>query len=75
MTPCLVRAVAPNGKGCVVRKGSEEIEEPRGRGSLHLGPVALDETLPLTLILRAQRDLDELLGWSQLREPDIIKVT
>jgi len=75
VTPGLVGAVASHGKGCVLRKGSQETEEPCGRRTLHLGAVALDETLPPTAIQRPERDLDETLGWSHLRQPDVIEIT
>jgi len=59
----------------VPRKGSQETEETGGRRTLHLGAVAPDEALPPTPIQRPERELDEIFGWSDLRQPDVIEIT
>ena len=74
VTAGLVCAVAPHGKGGALRKGSQETEEPRGRRTLHLGSVALDETLPLAPAPNPEPDLDQSLGRSQLWQPDVVEI-
>src|SRR5258706_3771281 len=75
MTPGLVGAVAPHRERRLVGEAREEAQQPRGGGTLHLAPVALDERLPPALLPGPQRDLDEILRRRQLRQPEIVEVT
>jgi hypothetical protein len=61
VTPPFVCAVAPHREGCVMRQGSQEIEQPCCRRTLHFSPVALDEGLPRSSLASPERDLDERL--------------
>src|SRR5262245_19645152 len=74
VTARLVIAIAADGKVSVPRQRGQEIEKTRGRRTLHLGPVSSDEPLPATTVPRGERNLHELVGWSQLRKPDVVEV-
>jgi hypothetical protein len=57
-----------------MRESSEQIEEPNGLSPLHLGSIALHETLPVTLAFSCSRGLEKLLRGRQLRKPDVIEI-
>jgi hypothetical protein len=75
VAPILVFAIAAHRESRFMGKCSEQTEEVDGIGALHLGSVALHEALPIALIPSSERGLDQLPGWSQLGQPDVIEIT
>jgi len=75
VTPALVWAVAPHGKGRGVRQCRQEDEESCCGRALHLGAIAFDEGLPRPRIPGAKGHLDESLRWRQLWQPNVVEVS